>query len=53
MNLGEHLFDQIKLHFHRLARDMLFDDVIITHSKLRGDAGVIGAASLLMEKDER
>lgn len=52
MNLGEYLFDQIKLHFYRLARDMLFDDVIITHSKLREEAGVIGAASLLLEKDE-
>lgn len=53
MNLGDYLFDQIKLHFHRLARDMLFDDVTITHSKLRDNAGVIGAASLLLEKDER
>jgi glucokinase len=52
MNLGEYLFDQIKLHFYRLARDMLFDDVIITRSKLKEEAGVIGAASLLLEKDE-
>jgi glucokinase len=53
MNLGSYLFDQIKLHFYRLARDMLFDDVTITLSKLGDEAGVLGAASLLMEKDER
>lgn len=53
MNLGPYLFDQIKLHFYRLVRDMLFDDVTITHSKLRDHAAVIGAASLLLEKDER
>ena len=52
-NLGDYLFDQIKLHFYRLIRDMLFDDVTITHSKLRDHAAVIGAASLLLEKDER
>jgi glucokinase len=51
MNLGDYLFDQIKLHFHRLARDMLFDDVTILHSKLKEDAGVIGAASLLLEEE--
>jgi glucokinase len=52
MNLGDYLFDQIKLHFYRLAGDMLFDDVIIAHSKLSDKAGVIGAASLVLEKDE-
>ena len=53
MNLGPDLFDQIKLHFYRLVRDMLFDDVNITHTKLKDNAAVIGAASLLLEKDER
>ena len=52
MNLGPYLFDQIKLHFYRLARDMLFDDVTIAHSILQEHAAVIGAASLLLEKDE-
>ena len=49
MNLGDYLFNQIKLHFYRLARDMLYDDVPIIHSKLDEDAGIIGAASLLLE----
>lgn len=49
INLGSYLFDQIKSHFYRLARDMIFDDVAIKHSELCENAGIIGAASLLSE----
>ncbi len=49
INLGSYLFDRIKSHFYRLARDMIFDDVAIKHSELCENAGIIGAASLLSE----
>jgi glucokinase len=53
MNLGPYFFDQIKMQFYRLVRDMLFDDINIVHSKLKDNAAVIGAASLLLENEER
>jgi len=49
MNLGNYFFDQIKFHFYNYARDMLYDDVHFTLSKLKEDAGIIGAASLVLE----
>jgi glucokinase len=50
INLGDYLFEQIKSHFYRLARDMIFDDISIKHSELCENAGIIGAASLLLEE---
>ncbi|KPJ86236.1 MAG: hypothetical protein AMS17_13390 [Spirochaetes bacterium DG_61] len=49
MYLGKYFFDQIKYHFYSYAQDMLFDDVHFNLSKLREDAGIIGAASLILE----
>lgn len=49
MNLGDYFFDQIKYHFYNLAQDMIFDDISIVLSKLKEDAGLIGAASLVIE----
>lgn len=50
MNLGDYFFEQIKYHFYTLAHEMIFDDVHMVLSKLKEDAGVIGAASLLLEE---
>jgi len=49
MNLGSYFFKQIKLHFYTYAHDMLFDDVHFALSTLKEDAGIIGAASLILE----
>ncbi|KPJ88497.1 MAG: hypothetical protein AMS17_05210 [Spirochaetes bacterium DG_61] len=49
MNLGSYFFEQIKFHFYNYAQDMLFDDVYFNLSKLKEDAGIIGAASLILE----
>jgi glucokinase len=49
MNLGNYFFEQIKHHFYTLANGMMYDEVGIVPSKLKEDAGVIGAASLLLE----
>ncbi len=49
MNLGEYFLRQIKFNFYNLAKDMLFDDVHFRLSKLEDDAGIIGAASLVLE----
>jgi glucokinase len=50
MNLGSYFFEQIKLYFYTYAQDMLFDDVHFVLSTLKEDAGIIGAASLILEK---
>ena len=49
VNLGDYYMDLVKKHFYNLARNMLFDKIEIKKSRLMEDAGVIGAASLLME----
>jgi len=49
INLGNYYIDSIKFHFYNLAKDMLFDGIEIKKSQLMEDAGIIGAASLLME----
>jgi len=49
MNLGEFYFDRIKSKFYELARDMIFDPISIVKSKAEADAGLIGAAALLLE----
>ena len=49
VNLGNYYMDSIKHHFYELAKDMLFDKIEIKRSQLMENAGIIGAASLLME----
>jgi len=49
INLGNYYLDSIKHHFYNLARDMLFDRIKIKKSQLMENAGIIGAASLLLE----
>lgn len=49
MNLGEYYFNRIKSKFYELARDMLYDPVQIVKSQAGEDAGLIGAAALLLE----
>lgn len=49
-NWGEYYLDKIKDTFYTLARDMIFDPIEIKLSDIIGDAGVIGAAALSLEK---
>jgi len=49
MSWGDFYLDTIKSIFYGLARDMIFDPIEITVSKIGADAGVIGAASLALE----
>jgi len=49
MNLGDYYFNRIKSKFYELARDMIFDPIEIVRSKAEADAGLIGAAALLLE----
>ncbi|MCD6565282.1 MAG: ROK family protein [Bacteroidales bacterium] len=48
-NWGDIYLKKIKSTFYELARDMIFDPIEITISKIIGDAGVIGAAALTLE----
>ncbi len=49
MNLGDFYFDRIKSRFYELARDMIYDPIAIVRSEAEADAGMIGAAALLLE----
>lgn len=49
MNLGEFYFERIKRKFYELARDMIFDPIAIVKAATEDDAGLIGAAALLLE----
>jgi glucokinase len=49
MNLGEFYYDRIKSKFYELARDMIYDPIAIVKSEAEADAGLIGAAALLLE----
>ncbi|MDP4222741.1 MAG: ROK family protein [Bacteroidota bacterium] len=48
-NLGEMYMTRIKEKFYELARDMIFDPIAIVESEAGSDAGLIGAAALLLE----
>lgn len=48
-NWGDFYLDKIKSTFYSLAQDMLFDPLEIVISKMDADAGVIGAAALILE----
>jgi glucokinase len=50
MNWGPIYFERIKEKFYSLAREMLFDPIEIALAKTGRDAGLIGAASLLLEE---
>jgi glucokinase len=54
INWGDLYMNRIRETFYELARDMIFDPLEITVSKIPDDAGVIGAAALTieMESDE-
>jgi glucokinase len=47
---GDPYLDKIRSTFRELARNMIYDPVKITRSEILGDAGVIGAAALTMQK---
>ena len=46
---GHSYLDHIKIKFTELARDMIFDKIEIVESAAGCDAGLIGAAALLLE----
>lgn len=46
---GEIYLNRVKRKFHELARDMIFDKIEIVESEAGCDAGLIGAAALLLE----
>ena len=50
MSWGSLYLERIRKKFRELAREMLFDPVQVVPSALLQDAGVIGAAALLLEK---
>jgi glucokinase len=50
LSWGETFLQTIRQTFYELARDMMFDHVEIKVSEIGPDAGVIGAASLSLEK---
>jgi len=49
MHWGEAYLTRVKNKFYQLARDMIFDKIEIVESEAGGDAGLIGAAALLLE----
>lgn len=49
LSWGEFYLIRIRNKFHSLARDMIFDKVEIAEAKAGEDAGLIGAAALLLE----
>lgn len=49
MNFGDLYFSRILEKFHELARDMIYDTIAIVRSEAGADAGLIGAAALLLE----
>ncbi len=46
---GDGYFNRIRNKFYELARDMIFDKIEIVESVTRSDAGLIGAAALILE----
>jgi glucokinase len=49
MYWGEFYLNRIRHKFYELARDMIFDKIEIVESEAKWDAGLIGAAALLLE----
>ncbi len=50
LNWGPRFFEGIRERFRSLARDMLFDPVAIVREEIGANAGVVGAASLVLEE---
>jgi len=50
MSWGDVYLERIVTTFNQLARDMIFDPLEIVVSNIGAEAGVIGAASLVLEK---
>jgi glucokinase len=48
-NFGDIYLKRIKEKFYELARDMIFDPIEIVESEAGSDAGLIGAAALVLE----
>jgi glucokinase len=46
---GEIYLARVRKKFHELARDMIFDKIEILESEARCDAGLIGAAALILD----
>ena len=46
---GASYLNRIKTKFDELARDMIFEKMNIVESNAGGDAGLIGAAALILE----
>jgi hypothetical protein len=46
---GEIYLNRIRSKFYELSRDMIFDKIEIVESEAGTDAGLIGAAALLLE----
>jgi glucokinase len=46
---GDGYFNRIRSKFYELARDMIFDKIDIVESVTGADAGLIGAAALILE----
>lgn len=49
MNLGEYYISRIRQRFVFLVRDMMYEEMEIRVSELGADAGLLGAAALLVE----
>jgi glucokinase len=49
LNWGDIYLDEIKKTFYALARDMVFDPIEIAITRIGSDAGLLGAASLVLE----
>jgi glucokinase len=49
MQLGDKYMSRIKNEFNFLMQDMMEDEMVIKHSEIGADAGLLGAASLLLE----
>lgn len=52
LNWGEPFLDRIRKKFHTLVRDMMHDEMKIEPTEIGPDAGLLGAAALLLESTE-
>ena len=50
LSWGEIYLSQIRKTFYDLAQDMMYDPIEIRVSEIGPDAGVVGAASLILEQ---
>jgi len=50
INLGEKYIEEVRRTFRSYARDMMVDPMEILLAELKGDSGLIGAATLILER---